>query len=165
MPVALLRDARIGVVFVGVSLSINLAASVYTAIFLGLQRYKVPMVTGVITRLLYGAAICAAVAMHSSLAVMGIVVAFANLAGAALQLALWKRLADHVKVALRAIDFKMLRQMLRYCAALTVWSVCMFFVTGIDITIVGHYAFREVAFYSIATSPTCSDRCYRRLRL
>jgi O-antigen/teichoic acid export membrane protein len=42
----------------------------------------------------------------------------------------------------------------KYCAVLTVWSVCMLFVSGLDVTIVGHYSFHETAYYSIATSPT-----------
>ncbi|HWZ52271.1 MAG TPA: polysaccharide biosynthesis C-terminal domain-containing protein [Granulicella sp.] len=154
MPPNLLADARISILFVGVSLSITLAASVFSAVFLGLQRYQVPMVSGVATRLLYAAVICVAVALHSSLATMGAAVAAANVAGALLQVVLWKRLAAHVKVTLQAIDRTMLRQMLAYCAVLTIWSVCMLFITGIDITLVGHYAFNQVAFYSIASSPT-----------
>jgi O-antigen/teichoic acid export membrane protein len=85
---------------------------------------------------------------------MGAAVAAANLFSALLQIVAWKKLASHVVVTLHAIDFAMAKQMLRYCAVLTIWSVCMLFVSGIDLTIVGHYAFNEVAFYSIATSPT-----------
>jgi O-antigen/teichoic acid export membrane protein len=35
-----------------------------------------------------------------------------------------------------------------------VWSVCMLFVSGLDLTIVGHYSFGETAYYAIAVSPT-----------
>jgi O-antigen/teichoic acid export membrane protein len=48
----------------------------------------------------------------------------------------------------------MLQKMFKYCAVLSVWSVCMLLVSGLDITIVGHYSFSETAYYSIATSPT-----------
>jgi O-antigen/teichoic acid export membrane protein len=154
MPPGLQHGARYAILLVGVSLSISLAASVFSAIFLGLQRYEIPVLATVTTRLLYAAAVTIAVATHSSLLVMGIAVATANIAGAALQVGLWKKLASHIQVSLRAIDFAMLRRMLGYCAILTVWSVCMLFITGIDITVVGHYAFAEVAFYSIASSPT-----------
>jgi O-antigen/teichoic acid export membrane protein len=154
MPTSLLREVRISVLFVGISLSISLATSVFSAIFLGLQQYQVSMATGVLSRLLYGAVICLAVALHSSLATMGAAVAAVNLLTALLQVMIWRRLAPHVNVTLRVIDVSVLRKMLEYCGVLTVWSVCMLFISGIDITIVGHYAFNEVAFYSIATSPT-----------
>ena len=54
MPASLYHDVRISVLFVGISLSISLATSVFVAIFLGLQRYRVPMVVTIISRLLFG---------------------------------------------------------------------------------------------------------------
>ena len=154
MPASLYRDVRISIVLVGVSLSINLVASIFSAIFLGLQRYEVPMVTNVIGRIAYAIAICLSVYLHSSLAVMGAAVAAANLFSALVQLGAWKKLAPHIEVSLRIIDRGMLNQMLGYCIALSVWSVCMLFVSGIDLVIVGHYDFSQTAFYSIANSPT-----------
>ena len=154
MPADLYSDVRISIVFVGVSLSVNLIASIFSAIFLGLQRYEVPMITTVVARLFYAIAIISAVYLHTSLAVMGAAVAAANLLAALVQVAAWKRLANQVRVALSAVDRAMLRQMFEYCVILTIWSVCMLFIGGIDLTIVGHYDFKQVAFYSIATSPT-----------
>jgi O-antigen/teichoic acid export membrane protein len=154
MPAEMYRDVRISVVLVGVSLSLNLVASIFSAIFMGLQRYEIPMLTTVASKLLYGLAVCLSVYFHTSLAVMGAGVAAANLAGALIQVIAWKRLANHVRVTLNEIDRGMLRQMLRYCAVLTIWSACMLIVSGIDLTIVGHYDFGQTAFYSIAISPT-----------
>src|ERR1700722_12981169 len=67
MPQSLYHDVRLSVLFVGISLSAGLATTVFVAIFLGLQRYQVPMVITIVSRLLFGAAICIAVASHSSL--------------------------------------------------------------------------------------------------
>ncbi len=47
----------------------------------------------------------------------------------------------------------MLANMLRYCALQTVWSVCMLFVSGLDLAIVGHYSFGETGYYAVASSP------------
>jgi len=154
MPATLYWDVRLSILLVGISLAIKLATSVFSAIFLGLQRYQVPMVIDVVSKFLYAIVLCAAVFLHSSLAVMGAVAAAVNLFSALLQVVAWKKLASHVRVTLHAIDFTMVRQMLSYCAILTIWSACMLVIGGIDITVVGHYAFSEVAFYSIATSPT-----------
>lgn len=154
MPSFLYRDVRISVLFVGISLSFSLATNVFLAIFLGLQRYRVPIVVTVISRLLFGTAVCVAVALHSSLAVMGAVTAAVNLFTALLRIVSWRKLARHITISLRSIDLNLLRQMLKYCAIMTVWSVCALFISGLDLTIVGHYSFAETAYYAIASSPT-----------
>ncbi len=154
MPSEFYGEVRTSLLFVGISLSISLPASIFSTIFAGLQRYNIPMFTNIAGRLLYAAVLCAAVALHGSLAVMGISVAGANIVAALLQIVAWKRLAAHVHINLFPIDIGMFRRMLRYCFVLTIWSVCMLFISGLDVTIVGHFAFREVAFYSIATAPT-----------
>lgn len=154
MPAAQYRDVRMGILFVGISLSVSLATSIFSAIFLGLQRYQVPMITTVIGKLLYAVALCSSVYFHGGLAAMGAAVAVANLLAAAFQVILWKRLASHIHVTLQNVDRAMLRQMLAYCGVMTIWSACMLFISGIDLMIVGHYDFGQVAFYSIATAPT-----------
>jgi len=154
MPSDLYHDVRLSIIFVGVSLSINLAASIFSAIFLGLQRYQVPMITNIVGKIMYAIALCLSVYFHTSLAVMGAAVAAANLFSVLLQVVAWKKLASHIHVTLFGIDRVMLRQMLGYCLVMTIWSVCMLLIGGIDLTIVGHYDFGQVAFYSIATSPT-----------
>ncbi len=154
MPRVLDHDVRISVLFVGISLSISLATTVFVAIFLGLQQYRVPMVVTIISRVLFGAAICVAVAFHSSLAVMGAAAAGVNILTALLRIVTWQRLAHHIRVSLRSVDVTLLRQMLKYCAILTVWSVCALFISGLDLTIVGHYSFSETAYYAIANAPT-----------
>jgi O-antigen/teichoic acid export membrane protein len=154
MPDTLYHDVRLSVIYVGLSLSVSLASSVFVAIFVGLQRYQVPMVITIVSRLLFGAVICIAVASHSSLAVMGAAAGCVNLATAFLQIAAWRKIAHHIRVSLRLVDVTMLKRMLEYCAVLTVWSVCMLFVSGLDLTIVGHYSFSETAYYAIALSPT-----------
>ena len=154
MPQSLYHDVRLSVLFVGISLSTSLATSVFVAIFLGLQRYQVPMVLTIVSRLLFGIAICIAVASHSSLARMGATVACVNVFSALLQFAAWRRMGAHIRVSLRFVDLIVLKKMLSYCAVLTVWSVCMLFVNGLDLTIVGHYSFGETAYYAIAASPT-----------
>jgi O-antigen/teichoic acid export membrane protein len=154
MPASYYHDVRLSVLFVGVSLSVTLATSVFVAIFLGLQRYRVPMVTTIVSRLAFGLVICAAAAAHSSLAVMGAAAASVNVLNALLQVGVWRKSASHIRVSLRLIDMRLIKRMLQYCAVLTVWSVCAMFISGLDLTIVGHYSFGETAYYAIANAPT-----------
>lgn len=154
MPPTLYHDVRVSILLVGISSSISLSASIFPAIFLGLQRYKVTATVSVISRLLYATVLCVAVYLHSTLATMGKSVAMVYLIMSLLQVVAWKKFAGHIAVRLYPIDLAKLRQMLKYCFVLTVWSVCMLFILGLDLTIVGHYDFGQVAYYSIATAPT-----------
>jgi O-antigen/teichoic acid export membrane protein len=154
MPANLYSEVSISVLFVGISLSVALMASTFSAVFMGLQRYHIPMITGVVGKILFGIAICVAVYYHAGLAAMGAAVAAANLLGAAIQIVSWKKLAGHIQVAISAIDREMLKRMISYCGVLTIWSGCILIISGIDLTIVGHYSFGQVAFYSVAISPT-----------
>jgi O-antigen/teichoic acid export membrane protein len=43
-------------------------------------------------------------------------------------------------------------ELVDYCFSLTVWSVGLLLVTGLDLTIVGIYRFREVAYYAVAAT-------------
>jgi O-antigen/teichoic acid export membrane protein len=153
MPGSLYRDVRISVVLIGISLSFGLSPSTFSGIFLGLQRYAVPMSISVINRLLFVTVVCSAVFLHSSLAVMGTAAAVVNVLTALLQIVAWRTLAGGIRVSLSSIDRNMLRRMLEYCLVLAIWSASMLCISGLDVTIVGHYAFTETGFYSIASAP------------
>ncbi|HXF12733.1 MAG TPA: hypothetical protein VN517_06245, partial [Terriglobales bacterium] len=78
MPSNLYHDVRISVLLVGASLSFGLVCAVYSAIFLGLQRYWVPMSITILNRVSYAAIVIAIVALRGSLEAMGIAVAAVN---------------------------------------------------------------------------------------
>jgi len=154
MPAFLYRDVRISLIFVGVSLSFGLFCSVFSAIFLGLQRYAVPMAISTINRVLFTAVVCFAVFLHSSLAIMGGLVALVYIATGLLQIVAWHKLASRIRVSLYGLDYSVLKKMLTYCSVLAIWSAGMLCVSGLDVTIVGRYDFGQTGFYSIATLPT-----------
>lgn len=154
MPPALFHDVRLSLILVGFSLCFGLVCAVPSAIFLGLQRYGVPTVLGLVNRLLYTLVILVAVYRQSSLAAMGALVAGVNVITGLLQVVAWRRLAGHIHVSLAKLDRAVVRQMLSYCSVLAIWTAGMLCVSGLDVTIVGHYDFGQTAFYSIATLPT-----------
>ena len=55
---------------------------------------------------------------------------------------------------LSAVTWDTLKQMLGFCFALAVRSAGMFCVSGLDIAVVGHYAFNETGYYAIAALPS-----------
>jgi O-antigen/teichoic acid export membrane protein len=154
MPPDLYRDVRISLVLIGVSLSLGLVCSVFSAIFLGLQRYEVPMAIAILNRTLFTAAVCYAVFRHSSLAVMGIAVASVNILTGLLQVLAWRKLASKVRASLYGLQYSVLKKMLAYCSVLAIWSAGMLCVSGLDVAIVGKYDFSQTGFYSVATLPT-----------
>jgi O-antigen/teichoic acid export membrane protein len=153
MPPSLYRDVRISVVLIGSSLSFGLICSVFSAIFLGVQRYSVPMAISIANRILFTAAVLVAVLLHGTFAMMGAAVALINVSTALLQLVAWRRMVSHIRVSLALVDRQVLNQMTRYCFLFSVWTVGMMCVSGLDVIIVGHYDFGQTAYYSIATLP------------
>ncbi len=154
MPAALYRDVRISVILIGISLAISLSCSAFAAIFLGLQLYVVPMSISILNRVLFTVVVCSAVFLHSSLAVMGAAVAVVNLVTSFLQIVAWGKLASRIRVRLSAVNREAFKQMLGFCFALAVWSAGMLCVSGLDIAVVGHYAFNETGYYAIAALPS-----------
>jgi O-antigen/teichoic acid export membrane protein len=154
MPANLYHDVRISVMLVGFSLSFGLVCSVYSAVFLGLQRYWIPMTILVINRACFAASVVAVVALHGKIATMGLAVAIVNVVTGSLQVVAWRKKASHILISLRSEDYRVLKKMARYCSLQSIWTLGMLCVTGLDITIVGHYDYVETAYYSIATLPT-----------
>jgi len=154
MPANLYHDVRISVVLIGLSLSFGLVCSAYSAVFLGLQRYWIPMSIVVVNRACFAASVLAVVALHGKIATMGLAVAIVNVFTGSLQVVAWRKKASHVFISTRSVDYRVLKKMARYCSLQSIWTVGMLCVTGLDIAIVGHYDYAETAYYSIATLPT-----------
>lgn len=154
MPTGLYHDVQISVILVGSSLSFSLVCSVFSAVFLGLQRYAIPMGIAVLNKTFFAVVVVIAVFCHSSLASMGMVVAIVNVSTSLLQLIACRRMAPHIRISLSLVDSHVLKQMVNYCFLLAIWTVGMVCVSGLDVTIVGHFAYHETAYYSIATLPT-----------
>jgi len=154
MPASLYRDVRVSVLLVGFSFSLGLVCSVFSAVFLGLQRYSVPMVIAILNKLLFTAAVLIAVLLHGSLAAMGAAAAAINGGTGLLQVVAWRNLASNIRVSIGLLSLNVLKRVTRYCSTLSIWTFGMLCVSGLDVVIVGHYDFSQTGFYSIATLPT-----------
>ena len=154
MPANLYRDVRVSVLLVGSSLSFGLVCAVYSAVFLGLQRYWIPMTLSIVNRASFAAIVIAVVALRGSLAEMGLAVAFVNVVTGLLQVFAWRKKAPQIRISTRLVDFSVLKTMARYCSLQSTWTVAMLCITGFDVAIVGHYDYVQTAYYSIATLPT-----------
>jgi O-antigen/teichoic acid export membrane protein len=154
MPASLYHDVRISLVLVGFSLSFGLVCAVYAAVFLGLQRFWIPMTISVVNRASFAAVVIAVVALRGNLEAMGIAVATVNVATGVSQVIAWRRKVSHIRLSPRFVTYGVLKNVGRFCAMQSIWTVGMLCVTGLDVTIVGHYDYVQTAYYSIATLPT-----------
>jgi O-antigen/teichoic acid export membrane protein len=152
MPATLYPDVRIAVALVGGSLAIGLPASVFSGIFVGLQRYDV-LAEIVVGSRVVGAIAMVMVARHGgSIPSMALSVAAANLASYALQWLLSRRYAPDIQLSPRLVSRQAGRELAGYCVSLTVWSFAMLLVSGLDLTLVGAFDFDKMAFYAVAAS-------------
>jgi hypothetical protein len=103
---------------VGTSVSFGLLYSLFSAIFLGLQRFAVPMVVFIANRLAFAGTVRAAVFFHSSLVIMAVAVACVNIATGSLQIVAWRKLASRIRVSLHGLDYGVLKKMLVFCSPL-----------------------------------------------
>lgn len=152
IPAGLIGDVRIALLIVAGSLAIGLPASVFNGIFVGLQRNEVP--AGVIggSRIVGAVCLIFVVRHGGSLISMAIVVAAANLASYLLQYLLYKILDRETQLGLRLVSRSAGRELFKYCTSLTVWSFATLLVLGLDITLVGFFDFRSVAYYAVAAT-------------
>jgi O-antigen/teichoic acid export membrane protein len=153
MPSNLHHEVRLSVLLIGASLSFGLVCAVYSAVFLGLQRYWIPMSITIANRVSYAAMVVAIVVLSGSLEAMGIAVAAVNVVTGVLQVMAWRKKASHIRVSMQAADSQVLKNVTRFCSLQSVWMLAMLCITGLDITIVGHYDYLQTAYYSIATLP------------
>lgn len=154
MPASLYHDVRLSVLLLGTSMSVGLLCSVYSAVFLGLQRYWIPMTVAIVNRTSFALIVIIVVAFHGTLSEMGAAAALVNVITGLLQIAAWRMKAAHIQVSLYSLDYRILKKVARYCSLQSISMIAMLFVMGLDVTIVGHYDYAQTAYYSVATLPT-----------
>jgi len=154
MPVDLYYDVRIGVILVGSSLSFGLVCAIYSAVFIGLQRYWIPMTISIVNRASFAAVVVAVVALHGNLAAMGVAVALVNVITGLLQVAAWRKNASHIPLSAGLVEYRALKNVARYCSLQSISTAAMLCISGFDLAIVGHFDYAQTAYYSIAILPT-----------
>jgi O-antigen/teichoic acid export membrane protein len=151
MPAGLVPEVRIALLAVGLSTALALPFGTFLSTFIGLQQYIFPTIVATVSRVASAAALIVLLLMHGSLVQLALVMAGVNVATAATQVLGWRRFVK------TRVDFSFLlfhRQsavkLAKYGSALSIWTLAMFFVNGLDIIIVGHYHYKDTGFYAIA---------------
>ena len=152
IPAALLSEFQIATLILALGAALALPLSAFSGALYGMHRNEFPAfavgggrVAGVLLVILFSH-------RTHSLITLALCVAGAALAGALVQVPM----ATHHLPSLRHIRLRVDRvlgaELLRFCAALTMWSLSMLIVSGLDLLIVGHFQFSAVGFYAVGAA-------------
>jgi O-antigen/teichoic acid export membrane protein len=152
LPVSLQADAQISLLLVGVSTAIGLPASVFSGIFIGLQRFEIPAIIIGGGKLLNGLLLILTVRQYGAIIPMAVVFACINFLTYFFQYLAYLKLNTETNFSLNLINKDVARELFDYCFSLSAWSFSMLLVMGIDTTLVGIFDFKSLAYYGVAAS-------------
>jgi O-antigen/teichoic acid export membrane protein len=152
VPAHLLTELRYAVLIMGVGASCLLPLSTFSGVLVGLHRNEhVALAIGG-SRLLGAIIVVFAARQTTSLLVFGACIAGLNLLGGAVQVLSAKHLLPSLQIRWSCIQRTSAVELGKFCTGLTVWSISMFLVTGVGVTIVGTVDFQAVGYYSVAAA-------------
>jgi len=152
VPTPLIPQMRLALLIVGFSLAVELPASGWNGVFIGLERFEIPALTVGGARLLSALGVIIAALAGRSLAVMAATIASANLLSYLAQYIALRRVAPDVYFQPSLVKRSTARELYGYCFGLTVMSFSMLLVTGFDLILVGRFEFIAVTPYSVSAS-------------
>jgi O-antigen/teichoic acid export membrane protein len=132
MPAALVPQVRISLLAVGLSTAVTLPFGVFLSTFTGLQQYVFPTIVATVSRVGSAAVLIVLLLMHGGLVQLALVY------------------AGRVDFSFLFFHRRSAIQLAKYGSVMSIWTLAMFFVSGLDIVIVGHYQYKDTGFYAIA---------------
>jgi O-antigen/teichoic acid export membrane protein len=153
MPSGLVGQVRIALLAVGLSTAFALPFNTFLATFTGLQQYVFPTILATISRVGTAAALIALLLLHGGLVQLALAMAAFNVATAAIQFLGWRRLVKgRVDFSFLSFHRQSAVRLTKYGSMLSIFTVAMFLISGLDLVIVGHYAYQETGFYAVANA-------------
>jgi O-antigen/teichoic acid export membrane protein len=151
-PLPLIGELRGGLLILSTTAAFLLPLSTFTGILIGLHRNEFPALAIGGTRLLGAIGILCLVRYTHSLIWLALCLGAFNLFGGVLQYGFARRLLPDVRISLHLVTRAVTRELAHYCVGLTAFSFAMLLVTGLDLTIVGYFAFYATGYYGIAAT-------------
>ncbi len=152
IPANLLHEFKVAVLIMAFGAAALLPFSAYTGTLIGKHENEY-------TALAIGGSRCvgalgAILVAHytRSLPLMACSISAANIGGGLLQMFIVSRRIEGFHLPHFKMDRSVLREFIPYCSGLSFWSLGMLIVSGLDVTIVGHYAFEAAGYYAICVT-------------
>lgn len=152
MPASLVKEARIALALVGGALALRLPFNATNAVFIGLQQNRVPANITVISKVVLTIGLAVVAGLVHDLLSLAVVFSVTSVLTYLWQWNVFKRKAGFVEISKKFVSRKDVRSVASYCVSLTIWSVAMLMVSGLDTTIVGIFDYGSVAYYAVAAS-------------
>lgn len=149
---SLLREMQIGLFAIGLVMAINLPISVCSAIFIGLQRNFIPTVVIGTSRVTMVFIVWLTMLYYPTLLAACLSYAGVMLLAAIAQYVVYRQQQTQVHLDIRQWNRPSAIKLYHYCLSLSIWTLCMMVVNGIDLTILSQFRFQEVAYYSVAAN-------------
>jgi len=152
LPPGLAGEIGHGVIILGLFTAIGLPLSAYTGVLIGMQRNEFPAIAIATSRLLGAIAVLLVVNHTRSLVWLALCIGTFNLIGGLTQFVTAKKLLPGLQFGFASLNRAMTGELIHYCSTLSIWSLGMLLVSGLDVTIVGLFNFQAVGAYSIAAT-------------
>ena len=153
MPPGMVGDVRISLFAVGLSTAFALPFGTFLSTFTGLQRYVFPTIVAAVSRVGTAALLIVILLMHGSLVQMALVMAGFNVATAVTQFLGWRRFVkERVAFSFLLFHRRSAVRLAKYGSVLSIWTLAMLFISGLDLVIVGHYHYGDLSYYGVASS-------------
>jgi O-antigen/teichoic acid export membrane protein len=151
-PMAVIGELRAGCLLLCASAAMMLPLSTFTGILIGLHRNEYPALAIGGSRLLGAVAVLIVVQYTHSLVWLAFCVAGFNILGGFAQYAICRHLLPDMQIRAWAVTRKIIRELMHYCMGLTAFNFGMLLVSGLDLIVVGYFAFSASGYYAIATT-------------
>lgn len=152
VPAQLISQMRWALLLVGLALAIELPVSSCNGVFIGMERFEIPALTGGFARMGSAIGLVLAALTGKSLIVMAAILCAANCTGYVAQVVALRRVAPDVRFRLGLVKRSTARELSGYCFGLTVMSFSMLLITGFDLLLVGRFEFSAVTPYSVSAT-------------
>jgi len=152
VPPQMLREFQMATLLISAGTALNLALSAFSGVLVGLHRNELPAAAQGTARALGVILAVLAVQRTQSLVVLAACVAGTALCGGIAQWLMARRLMPSLRTMRFRLHHGLVRELSHYCTGLTVWSLGMLLVSGLDVTIVAHYQFSAAGYYAVAAS-------------
>ncbi len=153
MPIEFQKDARIALLFIGGSLAISLPCSVFGAVFLGLYRNDIPAWIVGIGKFFTGVFVVLIANLTHSIVAMAVVVGTMNLLTGVWQFIAYKQIAGKgYQISTSIVSKKSLIEIRDSCLALSISTLGVLIVSGLDTVIIGFFDYKSIAYYALATT-------------
>lgn len=154
IPAEILSEFRYGAFAMALAAALQLPFSAYSGLLIGMERNDIPAFAVGGSRV-FGAVLAVIASGHThSLLTLALCIGVPSLAGGFLQMFFGERMLPRAHKKRLPVDRAFATELIHYCAGLTVWSFSMLLITGLDVTLVGHFDFAATVPYGLAASVT-----------